>query len=309
MQPNAILKARSNNRHRLPLTIVFTFVVLWCALVGLAVGSFLNVVIWRVPVRTSEIPDTPDATSPPTGSVDPTSPDDATRKETLMWPRSYCPSCRTPILARDNIPVVSWLLLRGKCRACHARISMRYPAVELMNTLMWILVALVYWDRPELPAYLVLASGLVALSAIDIELKLLPRRIVYPLAGAELVLLGGAAVWNGEWSQYLAAVIGGLGAYAVIRFLFEVTRGRGIGYGDVRLSFVLGLALGWLGWWYILGGFFFGFLYGALVSVPLLAAQVINRRTPVPFGPFLAAGAMTFVLAGAPLLDWYLGTR
>ena len=302
---------------------MFTFVVVLCGVLGLAVGSFLNVVIWRVPNRTADTgegaaADHDDADvdvrdlgqSPASAEVvggeAPASSAATERRETIFWPGSYCPACQTPLKPYDNIPVFSWLALRGRCRHCRTRIPIRYPIVEIANTVLWVLVALVYWNRPELPAYLVLAAGLLALSVIDIELKLLPTRIVVPLGVAELVGLGGAMVWTGDFDAGLRAVFAGCAAYVVIRLIFEVTRGRGIGYGDVRLSFVLGLALGWLGWGYVLGGIMLGFFLGAVIGLALLALRIIDRRTPIPFGPFLAAGTMTFILVGSPILDWYL---
>jgi leader peptidase (prepilin peptidase)/N-methyltransferase len=309
---------------------MFGFVVAICAILGLAVGSFLNVVIWRVPNRDDDRePLAPDdaiearehgetdvdvrdlAQSEPAddavGDSEVTQAE-ALPRETIFWPSSYCPECQTPLKPYDNIPLVSWLVLRGKCRHCGVRIPVRYPLVELANTVLWILVALVYWNRPELPAYLILASGLLALSVIDLELKLLPTRIVVPLGFLVALGLAGAMVWTGAYDAGLRAVLAGLAAYVLMRLLYEVTRGRGIGYGDVRLSFVLGLALGWLGWGYVIGGIMVGFFLGALVGLLLLAFRLVSRRTPIPFGPFLAAGTMVFILVGAPIIDWYLGT-
>lgn len=292
---------------------MFAFVVVVCGVLGLAVGSFLNVLIWRVPDRSaidtaSERDDDGDQDVDVRDADVLAEPGDAPeRKETIFFPASYCPECKTPLKAYDNIPVVSWLLLRGKCRSCKTRIPVRYPLVELANALLWVLVALVYWDRPELPAYLVLAAGLLALSVIDLELKLLPTRIVFPLGVLEIFLLGGAALWNRDAQPGVRALIGAAGAYVVIRLLYEVTRGRGIGYGDVRLAFVLGLALAWLGWGELFGGFFSGFFAGAVIGLVLLALRVVDRKTPIPFGPFLALGTMVFVLAGPSIVDWYLG--
>ncbi|MFZ4515167.1 MAG: prepilin peptidase [Acidimicrobiia bacterium] len=298
---------------------MFTFVLVVCGILGLAVGSFLNVVIWRVPHRDEAEPTASEPIDAETlhahsdADVDVR---DATRlerapeatpRETIFRPPSYCPGCHTPIKPYDNIPVVSWLLLRARCRTCKTRIPIRYPMVELANAVLFVLVALVYWDRPELIAYLILAAGLLALSVIDIELKILPTRVVFPLGVMVALALGGAALWNRDWHPALRALGGGAAAYVVIRFIYEVTRGRGIGYGDVRLSFVLGMALGWLGWEYVVGGIFGGFFLGAVLGLLLLALRIVARRTPIPFGPFLAAGTMIFVLLGAPILDWYLG--
>jgi leader peptidase (prepilin peptidase)/N-methyltransferase len=232
------------------------FTAVACGLLGLLVGSFLNVVIYRVP-----------------------------RKESIVSPPSHCPGCDTPIKPYDNIPVLSWLVLRGKCRNCGARISIRYPLIELLNGVLWVAVALEYHDSWVLPAFLVLTAGLVALSAIDLELKILPTVIIYFLNGATFALLALAFF-----------------------FLLVLVYPRGMGMGDVRLAFLLGLNLGWLGWKYTVGGLFFGFLYGAIVGIGVMIAQGAKqgRKTAVPFGPFMAAGTLTFILFGSQIIDWYL---
>lgn len=293
---------------------MFLFVVAVCGVVGLAVGSFLNVVIWRVPDRSgageaeradAHSDDDVDVRDAAALHAEPA--ERAAPRETIFRPRSYCPNCKNPVKPYDNIPVLSWLILRGRCRSCATRIPIRYPLVELGNGMLFVLVAIVYWRQPELIAYLILAAGLLALSVIDIELKLLPTRIVFPLGVMVAGALGGAALWERDWQPALRALLGGAAAYVVIRLIYEVTRGRGIGYGDVRLSFVLGMALGWLGWGHVVGGILGGFFFGAVVGLLLLALRLVSRRTPIPFGPFLALGTLVFVLAGTPILDWYLG--
>lgn len=251
-----------------------------CALFGLAIGSFLNVVIWRVP-----------------------------RKESVVTPPSRCPSCNTHIAPRDNVPVLSWLLLRGRCRQCGARISPRYPLVELGTAVLFAAVGARFADSFALPAYLLLAGALLAISAIDLEHYVIPNRIVYPVGFAAVPLLAGASLLEDDWTAFGRAAAGGAIAFSVF-FVIHTVAPRGMGFGDVRLSFLLGLYLGWLGWGEIAGGLFAGFLYGAVVGVLLIALRLRNRRQHIPFGPFLAAGAITFVLAGGPILDWYsnLGT-
>jgi leader peptidase (prepilin peptidase)/N-methyltransferase len=243
-----------------------------CGLFGLVVGSFLNVVIWRVP-----------------------------RHESVVTPGSHCPSCDTALGPLENIPVVSWVVLRGKCRHCGARISARYPLVELLTAGLWVAMSARFGATWDLPPYLVLVSGLVALSLIDLDLFLLPNRIMYPTGIAMTALFGLAAVLDGGGHQLLRALLCGVVAFLVF-FVIHVISPRGMGFGDVRLSLVLGIALGWLSWRHVYLGLFLGFLLGAVVGVTLIATGVKTRKDHVPFGPFLAAGAVIAILAGGELL-------
>lgn len=242
---------------------------------GLVIGSFLNVVIWRVP-----------------------------RKESIVTPPSHCPGCDAKIANRDNIPVVSWLLLRGKCRSCGTPISARYPLVELLTALLFAAVGARFAHSWALPAYLVLTGALIALSLIDLEHFLLPNRIIYPVDGALLVLFAGASALEHDWGAFGRSVAAGVVAFAIF-YVIHFVSPRGMGFGDVRLSFLLGLSLGWLGWGELAGGLFAGFVYGAVIGVALIALKVQGRKQQIPFGPFLALGTMTFVLFGEPLVDWY----
>lgn len=244
-------------------------------LYGLVIGSFLNVVIWRVP-----------------------------RHESIVRPPSHCPGCDNKIANRDNVPVISWLLLRGHCRNCGTAISPRYPAIEIFTAVLFAAVGARFAHSWALPAYLVLAGALVALSVIDLEHYILPSRILYPVDGAAVVLLAAASAAQHEWGAFGRAALGGLVAFAVF-YVIHVVSPRGMGFGDVRLAFLLGLCLGWLGWGEVAGGLFAGFLYGALVGMALIAVKSRSRRQQIPFGPFLAAGTMTFVLFGVPIVDWY----
>ena len=243
---------------------------------GLVIGSFLNVVIWRVP-----------------------------RQESLVKPPSHCPACDVKIANRDNIPVVSWLLLRGRCRNCGNPISARYPFIELLTSVLFAAVGARFAHSAwALPAYLVLTASLIALSAIDLEHYLLPNRILYPTDAAVIVLLAVASAGESDWGAFVRAAIAGAVAF-VIFFVIHIVSPRGMGFGDVRLSFLLGFSLGWLGWGEVAGGLFAGFLYGAVIGVVLILTKARSRKQQIPFGPFLAAGAMTFVLFGEPIIDWY----
>ena len=171
---------------------------------------------------------------------------------------------------------------------------------------LWSGLALHLGDTWELPAYLVLAAALVLLSVIDLDHHLLPNRVVFPTTAAVLALLGGAAAIDSAGDPLLTALACGAGSFLVF-FVLHLISPRGMGFGDVKLSFVLGLSLGWIGVGETILGLFLGFVYGAVVGVALLASGARGRKDAVPFGPFLAAGTMTAVFVGSTILDWYRG--
>jgi leader peptidase (prepilin peptidase)/N-methyltransferase len=177
-------------------------------------------------------------------------------------------------------------------------------AVVLTTGALWAGTAAHFGDVWELPAFLVVAAALVALSAIDLRHFILPNRIVFPLTLATVVLLGAAAAANDDIDPFLRALACGLGAFAAFAVLHVISP-RSMGFGDVKLSFVLGMALGWLGVGETIVGLFLGFLYGAVIGVLLIVTHLRTRKDHVPFGPFLAAGAMTAVLIGDVIVDWY----
>jgi leader peptidase (prepilin peptidase)/N-methyltransferase len=178
--------------------------------------------------------------------------------------------------------------------------------VELASGALWTAMALRFGASWDLPAYLVLVSALLALSLIDLDTFLLPNRIVYPLAGALIVLFGLAGLLEDAGDAYVRALLGGLAAFAFFLTVHLIAP-RGMGFGDVKLSFSLGVALGWLSWGTVFLGLFLGFLLGAVVGMALIATGIRSRRDHVPFGPFLAAGTVLAILVGQPLLDLYLG--
>jgi leader peptidase (prepilin peptidase) / N-methyltransferase len=249
-----------------------------CGIFGLAVGSFLNVVIWRVP-----------------------------RRESVVTPGSHCPACDHALAPYDNVPVLSWLVLRGRCRTCGTGISVRYPAVELLTALAFAAVGARFADDWILPAYLVFTAGLIALSLIDLEHYVLPNRVLYPVGFIAVPLLLFGSVLDDDIGAFGRALLGGAVAFAIF-YGIHVISPRGMGFGDVRLSFLLGCFLGYLSWWHVAFGLFAGFFYGAVVGVALLALGRRGRRQHIPFGPFLAAGALTIVLVGQPIIDAYRGT-
>ena len=248
------------------------FVIAISALLGLLIGSFLNVVIWRVP-----------------------------RHESVVSPPSRCPGCDQLIRPYDNIPVLSWLILRGKCRGCKTKISARYPLVEAGTAILWGLLAWRFAGSWALPAYLVLAGGLVVLSLIDLDTFLLPNRIVYPLTIAVTLLFGVAGVLDGGLGDFRRALLCGLVVFAVFLLLHLISP-RGMGFGDVKFSFVLGVALGWVSPATAFLGIFMGFLLGSVVGIGLIATKVKTRKDHVPFGPFMALGTVSALLIGPPIL-------
>jgi leader peptidase (prepilin peptidase) / N-methyltransferase len=257
---------------------VTTAVVLASALLGLLLGSFLNVVVHRVP-----------------------------RGESVASPPSACPRCGTRIAARDNVPVLSWLLLRGRCRSCRAPISPRYPLVEAGTAGLFAVVALRFADDlAVLPAYLYLAAVGLALALIDIDVKRLPNALTYPSYPVAVALLGLASLLGAESGSFLRALLGGVVALALYLALV-LAYPAGMGLGDLKLSGVLGLYLGWLGWGVLALGLFLGFLLGGVFGVVLIALGRGGRKSKVPFGPFMIGGALLAVLVGQPLVDAYLG--
>jgi leader peptidase (prepilin peptidase)/N-methyltransferase len=243
---------------------------------GLLIGSFLNVVIHRVPAGLS-----------------------------LLSPGSACPSCGHPVRPQDNIPVLSWLLLRGLCRDCATPIPWRYPLVEAVTGVLFLGAVLRFGWSSYLPAVLVLAAAGVALFAIDLEHLRLPFTIIGFTAGATLLALAFDAAIRGS-GQVLTALLSSVCWLALYGGVWLVTGGRGLGLGDVALAPVLGLTLGWLGWGSSLVGLLGGFLIGAALGVILLAAGRVGRRSKVPHGPFMLTGAALGLFAGQPLWTGYL---
>jgi len=256
---------------------VFTVLVAGLGLFGLIFGSFLNVVIYRVP-----------------------------RDESIVVPRSRCPSCGVTLDAIDNIPVLSYVVLHGRCRSCRAPISAQYPIVELLTAGLFAGTAARFGYAWPLPAFEVLAAGLIVLATIDLEDHILPKRIVYPATALLAALLCVAAAETGDWRRLVTGVCSGAAWFALF-FAIHAVSPRLLGFGDVRLAPFLGLALGWLGVGEVLAGFFFACFFGAVVGVGLIVAKRADLTTRVSFGPFLAIGAEVAVLAGSALLRPFHG--
>lgn len=248
------------------------------AVLGLVVGSFLNVVVWRVP-----------------------------RGESVVHPPSACPACGHPVRRRDNVPVLSWLLLRGRCRDCAAPISVRYPLVEAATAVLFVLVTTRFVaEQPgALPAYGYLAAIGLALALIDLDTHKLPNAIVLPAYPVLVVLLVVASGLGDRWDALVPAAVGGAAMFAAY-FAMSVLYPGGMGFGDVKLAGVLGLALGWLGWGSLVVGGFAAFLLGGVFSIGLIAAGRAGRRSGIPFGPWMILGAAVGVGWGEQLWAAYL---
>jgi leader peptidase (prepilin peptidase)/N-methyltransferase len=237
---------------------------------GLAIGSFLNVLAYRLP-----------------------------RGESLAFPGSRCTSCEHAIRPLDNVPVVSWVALRGRCRHCKVSISPRYPAIEALTAVVFAAVVLVRGVRPELALELPFAAMLIAVAAIDFDHKIVPNKVLLPMAVFGLV--GDALLRTSHLPELL---ISGAAAFLVL-FTAAVIQPAGMGMGDVKLVGVMGLYLGTA----VAPALFIGFLTGSAVGVVLFARYGMSaRKMKVPFGPFLALGGLVALLVGPELIHLYSQT-
>ena len=237
-------------------------------ILGAIVGSFLNVVAYRLP-----------------------------RGESLSHPPSHCPNCGAPVKPYDNIPVLSWLLLRGRCRSCKEPISIRYPLVEAGTALLCALVVIVKGADEDAVIGIVLVLLLVPVTLIDLDHHLIPNKITYPgfVLGVALI----AVLDTGSLGEHLIASAAA-GGFLFLAWLFYP---RGMGMGDVKLAFVLGIYLGRA----VAPAMFVAFLAGALVGGLVIARMGVKdgRKAGIPFGPWLALGGLVGLLAGDELVDWY----
>jgi leader peptidase (prepilin peptidase)/N-methyltransferase len=251
-------------------------VIVACAVLGLLLGSFANVVIARVPDGAS-----------------------------VVRPASACPQCHAPIAARDNVPVLSWLLLRGRCRSCGQGISVAYPAVEAMCAVMFAAIGWRIGLSWALPAFLLFGWLLLVVAVIDLRTRRIPNRLTYPLTPALIVLLVVAGLLEGTPGAAVRALLGGLVAFLVLLVLALINP-RGMGMGDVKLAGFIGLGLGYLSWGHVWLGLFTGFFGGGVIAGGLVLLGRRSRKDHIPFGPWLAVGALVALLAGRPIIDTYL---
>jgi len=258
------------------LTVCFAF--------GMVIGSFLNVVAYRVPAGIS------------------------------LLRESRCPRCDTPVRWWQNVPVVSWLALRARCAGCREPISWRYPAVELVTGALFAAIAwLLSWQGlgpnlaaglAELLAFWWFAGTSIALALIDLDTRRLPNALVLPgyAVGGSLLVL--AAVLGADWSALLRAVVGMIALFGLYSMLWLVRPGA-MGAGDVKLAGLVGLYLGWLGWGPLVVGGIAAFILGGIFGVGLIVGRRAGRKTAIAFGPWIIVGAWTGILAGATIAHLY----
>jgi len=264
---------------------------------GLLIGSFLNVVVHRTPIildrqwrrQCDELAGRETSAAP---------------RFDIVVPRSACPACKAPIKAIHNVPVLSWLALRGKCADCKARISARYPLVELLTGLLSAAVAWKFGYTPQMGAALVLTWFLIALTFIDFDTQLLPDALTLPLLwlGLTASVLGYTPIE--PRNAIMGALAGYLSLWSVYHLFRLATRKEGMGYGDFKLLAALGA---WLGWQMLLPIILLSAAVGAVTGIALILLRGRDRNIPIPFGPFLAAAGWIALMWGQQIVTGYLG--
>ena len=242
-------------------------------LVGAVIGSFLNVCIYRIPLDLS-----------------------------IIRPGSSCPACKTAIAPYDNVPILSFLLLFGRCRKCRAPISWRYPLVELLNGLGYLLLVWMFGLDVTSLVYAIFYSALLVVTFIDIDYQIIPDVITYP----GIVLGIGLSVFLpvGIVDSLIGFLVGGGLFYLVAEASLRILKQDGMGGGDIKLIAMIGAFLGWQS---VLLTIFLSSLGGALLGGAFMLIKGWGRKTPIPFGPFLALGAIIAMFWGAPIMEWYVG--
>jgi leader peptidase (prepilin peptidase)/N-methyltransferase len=253
--------------------MVERFTLLCVFLLGCCVGSFLNVCIYRLPQDLS-----------------------------IVAPRSYCPQCRAPIHGYDNIPLVSYLLLRGKCRNCGARISWRYPFVETLAGGFAVALFVKYGLGLSFFSCSAFTAALLVITFIDLDHRIIPDLISLPGIGIGFILSFFEPTLSVKES--LIGLLAGGGSLYLVAVAYEaLTKREGMGGGDVKLLAMIGA---WLGWKAVLFTLFFASLSGTVIGGGAMLAQKQGRHYAIPFGPFLAFGALAYLFFGPQLIDWYL---
>lgn len=243
-------------------------------ILGLIVGSFSNVCIYRIP-----------------------------RNESIIYPASHCPKCSTTISVKDNIPLLSYILLKGRCRNCGSRISIKYPVVELLTGLVYIIIYQIYGLSVQSLIYIILSSALIIIAFIDLNEQIMPEVITLPGMVVGFIL-SFFVPYLSFIDSALGVVIGG-GIILVIRLAGSlIFKKESMGIGDIELSAMIGAFLGWR---YITISLFLGFFLGALTGIFLILSKIKSREDAVPFGPFIILGSFITFLWGEQILSWYVG--
>ena len=242
-------------------------------LLGLVIGSFLNVCIYRVP-----------------------------RRESVTWPGSRCTACQRPLAWYENVPLFSWLALRGRCRTCGARISVMYPLVEIVTAVVFVGAYVMYGATPLLAARLLFAAAMIVLFVIDLQHQILPNAITLP--GIVVGFLLSFVLPPGWLASLVGLLLGGGLLYAIAEAYYRWRGIEGLGMGDVKMLAMIGA---FLGWQLMLLTLVLASFAGSLVGLGLIASRRGGMKLALPFGTFLAVGALAAAVAGEPLLEWYLG--
>lgn len=246
-----------------------------CALVfGMVVGSFLNVCICRMP-----------------------------KDESVVFPPSHCPQCQYQIRWYDNIPVISYLLLRGKCRGCATHISFQYPLVELLNGVLSLLLFLRFGPTIAFAVLFIFCSALVVITFIDLEHQIIPDEI--SLSGIVIGFVLSFFIPGHTWLNSLLGIVLGGGSLLLVAYLYQFLTGKdGMGGGDIKLLAMMGAFLGWKAIPFII---FASSLVGSVIGITIMTMQKKDSKLAIPFGPYLAFGAVLYIFYGKPLIRWYLG--
>ena len=241
---------------------------------GLIVGSFSNVCIYRIP-----------------------------RNESVIYPASHCPKCRSKIKPIDNIPLLSYILLKGRCRNCKSKISIQYPIVELLTGLTYLIIYLIYGLSVQTLIYIILSSALIIIAFIDLNEQIIPDVISLPGIVIGLIL-SFIVPYISFINSVLGALIGG-GIILIIAWVGSIIfKKEAMGGGDVKLAAMIGAFLGWR---YTIISLFLGFFIGALVGIILILSKIKSKEDMVPFGPFIVLGSIITLLWGEKILAWYIG--
>jgi len=241
---------------------------------GLIVGSFSNVCIYRIP-----------------------------RNESVIYPASHCPKCRTKIKPIDNIPLLSYILLKGRCRNCGSKISIQYPVVEFLTGLIYLIVYLIYGLSIQTLVYIILSSALIIIAFIDLQEQIIPDIISLPGIVIGLIL-SFIVPYMSFINSALGALVGG-GIILIIAWVGSIIfKKEAMGGGDVKLAAMIGAFLGWR---YTIISLFLGFFIGALVGIILILSKIKSKEDMVPFGPFIVLGSIITLLWGEKILAWYIG--
>ncbi|MBA7495629.1 Prepilin peptidase PppA [subsurface metagenome] len=243
-------------------------------ILGLIVGSFSNVCIYRIP-----------------------------RNESIIYPASHCPKCRSNISPKDNIPLLSYILLKGRCRNCKSKISIQYPIVEFITGLIYLIIYLIYGLNIQSLIYIILSSALIIITFIDLNEQVIPEVISLPGIVVGLIL-SFFVTYVSFINSALGIVIGG-GIILVIRLAGSlIFKKESMGIGDIELAAMIGAFLGWR---YIIMSLFLGFFLGALAGIILILSKIKSREDVVPFGPFIVLGSFITLLWGEKIITWYIG--